>query len=299
MSATDIPENFPAEGRDPSLILITGMSGAGRRATAAALEELGWYVADNLPPELIMRMVELSFEDESPIEKLAIVTDVRSRDFAGDLSDVLDQLRERGRCATVLFLDATDEELITRFDTVRRTHPLQGDGTLQEGIDRERRMLERIKERSNIVLDTTQKSVHDLRRQLEEFFAGEDHHGVRVNLMSFGLKHGPPKDMDMLLDARFLPNPYWVPELRPSRGIDAPVADYVLQQDGAEDFLRSAQELISAILPGYRREGKAFVSIAIGCTGGHHRSVAVVEELGKRLANSHFTVKVTHRDVER
>lgn len=284
---------------DPSLILITGMSGAGRRATAAALEELGWYVADNLPPELIMRMVELSFEDESPIEKLAVVTDVRSRDFAGDLCEVLDALHTRGRHATVLFLDATDEALIARFDAVRRTHPLQGDGTLMDGINRERAMLQRIRDRSDIILDTTKKSVHDLRRQLEDFFASEDQYGVRVNLMSFGFKNGAPRDVDMLLDARFLPNPYWVEELRPYRGTDPQVADYVLHQEGATEFLRSAEMLLHSTLHGFRREGKSFVTVAVGCTGGHHRSVAVVEELGRRLASDHMNVKVSHRDLER
>lgn len=285
--------------QEPSLILITGMSGAGRRATAAALEELGWYVADNLPPELIVRMVELSFSPDSPIEKLAIVTDVRSRDFAGSLTSVLHDLHTGGRRPTVLYLDATDEALIARFDAVRRTHPLQQKGTLQDGIDREREMLASIRERADIVLDTTDRSIHDLRRELEKFFAAADHSSVRISLQSFGFKHGPPKDIDILLDARFLPNPYWDPQLRPFRGIDAPVSDFVLSQSGAEDFLDHTVGLIHSVLPGYRKEGKFFVSVAIGCTGGHHRSVAIVEELTRRLAKDGVLVNLSHRDLER
>lgn len=285
--------------QEPSLILITGMSGAGRRATAAALEELGWYVADNLPPELIVRMVELSFSEDSPIEKLAIVTDVRSRDFAGNLTSVLHDLHTGGRRPTVLYLDATDEALIARFDAVRRTHPLQQKGTLQDGIDREREMLTSIRERADIVLDTTNRSIHDLRRELEKFFAAADHSSVRINVQSFGFKHGPPKDIDMLLDARFLPNPYWDPELRPFRGIDAPVSDFVLSQPGAQAFLDHIVGLIHSVLPGYRKEGKFFVSVAIGCTGGHHRSVAIVEELTRRLADDGVLVNLSHRDLER
>lgn len=285
--------------QEPSLILITGMSGAGRRATAAALEELGWYVADNLPPELIVRMVELSFSDDSPIEKLAIVTDVRSRDFAGNLTSVLHDLHTGGRRPTVLYLDATDEALIARFDAVRRTHPLQQKGTLQDGIDREREMLTSIRERADIVLDTTNRSIHDLRRELEKFFAAADHSSVRINVQSFGFKHGPPKDIDMLLDARFLPNPYWDPELRTFKGIDAPVSDFVLSQPGAQAFLDHIVGLIHSVLPGYRKEGKFFVSVAIGCTGGHHRSVAIVEELTRRLADDGVLVNLSHRDLER
>lgn len=285
--------------QEPSLILITGMSGAGRRATAAALEELGWYVADNLPPELIVRMVELSFSDDSPIEKLAIVTDVRSRDFAGNLTSVLHDLHTGGRRPTVLYLDATDEALIARFDAVRRTHPLQQKGTLQDGIEREREMLTSIRERADIVLDTTNRSIHDLRRGLEKFFAAADHSSVRINVQSFGFKHGPPKDIDMLLDARFLPNPYWDPELRPFKGIDAPVSDFVLSQPGAQAFLDHIVGLIHSVLPGYRKEGKFFVSVAIGCTGGHHRSVAIVEELTRRLADDGVLVNLSHRDLER
>lgn len=283
----------------PSLILITGMSGAGRRATSAALEELGWYVAENLPPELIVRMAELSFQEDSPIERLAIVTDVRSRDFAGNLTEVLATLSKDGRRPTVLFLDATDAALITRYDTVRRTHPLQGNGTVQEGLDRERAMLATIRERADVVLDTTNTSVHDLRRMLEQYFSSMDNQTVRVNLQSFGFKHGAPGDVDVLLDARFLPNPYWEEGLREFRGVDTPVQEFVMDQPGAQEFLDSAEKMVLTMLPGYRREGKSYVSFAVGCTGGHHRSVAVVEELARRFNKDGIEVRVLHRDLER
>ncbi|QFQ02392.1 glmZ(sRNA)-inactivating NTPase [Corynebacterium urogenitale] len=285
--------------RMPSLILITGMSGAGRRATSAALEELGWYVAENLPPELIVRMAEMSFEDDSPIERLAIVTDVRSRDFAGNLSEVLATLSESGRRPVVLFLDATDAALIRRYDEVRRTHPLQGEGTLKEGIDREREMLHEIRERADVVLDTTNTSVHELRKTLETYFAGIDSKPLRVNLQSFGFKHGAPTDVDVLLDARFLPNPYWEQSLREYRGTDPQVAEFVFGQPGAKRFLDATEAMLETMLDGYREEGKSFLSIAVGCTGGHHRSVAVVEELANRLENDGVHVRVSHRDLER
>lgn len=283
----------------PPLILITGMSGAGRRATSAALEELGWYVAENLPPELIVRMAELSFSEDSPIERLAIVTDVRSRDFAGSLTDVLDKLNASGRRPIVLFLDATNTELIKRYDTVRRTHPLQGNGTIQEGLDKERALLSSIRERADVVLDTTNTSVHDLRRVLEQHFSSISQQQVRVNIQSFGFKYGAPNDVDVLLDARFLPNPHWEDELRPYSGLDEQVSDFVLRQQGAESYLNSVQDMVQAMLPGYQREGKKYVSVAVGCTGGRHRSVAVTEELTRRLEAAGVDVRTMHRDVER
>lgn len=298
MNASNAQPPHSAAMQDPSLVLITGMSGAGRRATAAALEELGWYVAENLPPELILRMVEMSFDNSSPIEKLAVVTDVRSRAFAGSLTEVLDTLATRGRRPILLYLDATDSALITRYDTVRRTHPLQGEDTLQAGIDKERAMLSEIKQRADIVLDTSDKSVHDLRRVLEQYFDDAGNSRMRVNLQSFGFKHGQPKDVDVLLDTRFLPNPYWRPELRVFRGTDKPVRDYVLEGEPAKSFVSSAENMLRSMVEGYSQEGKAFVSVAVGCTGGHHRSVAVVEELATRLRQDGIDVRTSHRDIE-
>ena len=202
-----------------------------------------------------MRMVELSFEADSPVERLAIVTDVRSRAFAGSLGDVLDRLHESGRRPMVIFLDADDDTLIARYDSVRRTHPLQESGTLTQGIQRERRMLAGIKAMSDLVLDTSKMSVHDLRRALEVHFSDPSSRGQRVTIQSFGFKHGAPRDADLLLDVRFLPNPYWVPGLRSGRGTDQPVSEFVLSQDDAPRWLDTVEQLISVILPGYRREG--------------------------------------------
>ncbi|MDK7134193.1 MULTISPECIES: RNase adapter RapZ [unclassified Corynebacterium] len=285
--------------KDPSLILVTGMSGAGRRTAAAVLEEMGWYVTDNLPPELIVRMVELSFDAESPVEKLAIVTDVRSRSFAGSLTGVLEKLVDSGRKPIVLFLEASDEALISRFDEVRRSHPLQDGDSLQSGIDREREMLNGIKQEADIVVDTSSTSIHDLRRILEMKFSDAAGDSTRVVLQSFGFKHGAPRDVDILLDVRFLPNPYWVPELRGLRGVDKPVSDYVLNQQDAPGFLDSFESMLLAMLPGFHREGKGFLSIGIGCTGGHHRSVAVTEEVSARLRERGVEVRTRHRDLER
>lgn len=283
-----------------SLVLITGMSGSGRNTAASALEELGWYVADNLPPELIMRMVELSFEDDSPVERLAIVTDVRSRAFAGNLGDVLDNLRSEGRQPYVIFLDASDDTLIARYDQVRRRHPLQDKGTLVDGIAAERKMLLPIKGMADLVIDTSSMSVHDLRREIEGHFSDSETVVQHVTVQSFGFKHGAPRDADMLFDVRFLPNPYWVPALRAGRGTNKAVADYVLGQEEAPQFLDGVTNLVRLALPGYRREGKSYMTIAIGCTGGHHRSVAMVEALGKKLHDiPGIDVGIVHRDIDR
>ncbi|MEJ5919798.1 MULTISPECIES: RNase adapter RapZ [unclassified Corynebacterium] len=285
---------------DTSLVLITGMSGSGRNTAAAVLEEMGWYVADNLPPELIVRMVELSFEADSPVERLAIVTDVRSRAFAGNLGEVLENLRQAGRSPYLIFLDASDDVLIARYDSVRRRHPLQENGTLSQGIEAEREMLAQIRANSDIVVDTSHLSVHDLRRELERQFADPHTRYQQITIQSFGFKHGAPRDADLLFDVRFLPNPYWVPELRGGRGIDKPVSDYVLGQQDAGKFLSTVTDLVSLVLPGYRREGKSFLTLAVGCTGGHHRSVAMAEELNKRLSElPGVQCSVSHRDINR
>ena len=285
---------------EKSLVLITGMSGSGRNTAASVLEEMGWYVADNLPPELIMRMVELSFEADSPVERLAIVTDVRSRAFAGSLGEVLDGLRNEGRQPYVIFFDANDDTLIARYDSVRRTHPLQENGTLSQGIAAERQMLLPIKGMSALVVDTSDMSVHDLRRELEHQLSDTASKIQQITIESFGFKHGAPRDADMLFDVRFLPNPYWVPELRAGRGTNKAVAEYVLSQPESQGFLDNVTNLIELVLPGYRREGKGFMTIAVGCTGGHHRSVAMSDALAKKLEGvSGINVNVVHRDIDR
>ncbi|QGU07483.1 glmZ(sRNA)-inactivating NTPase [Corynebacterium occultum] len=279
-------------------VLITGMSGAGLSSAAKVFEDKGWYVAHNLPPALILDLLEMCSEPDSPVERVAVVTDVRSRMFKGSLQQTLAELHERGMAPTIVFMEARDEVLISRFDNVRRTHPLQGVDTLQHGITRERNALLPIKEEADVVIHTSDLSVHDLRRAIESSFDNVGNPRQHVTLQSFGFKHGAPKDADITLDVRFLPNPFWVPELRPYRGVDAPVSDYVLSREGAEPFIRSFVEMFSAMLAGYRHEGKNFITVSIGCTGGHHRSVAVSEEIGRRLREiDELDINVLHRDL--
>ena len=293
-------ETQPIERIEKAPVLITGMSGAGINSAARVLEDLGWYVSHNLPPELIFALVKLYQSDESPVDKLAVVTDVRAREFRGNLYEVVDKLRSEGKNPTVLFMEARDEVLIKRFDSVRRTHPLQGRETLKMGIERERKALARIKEEADIVIDTSDLSVHDLRHAIENSFATLAHNRQHITVQSFGFKHGAPADADYVVDVRFLPNPYWVPELRAYRGVDAPVSDYVLSQEDAEPFISNLVNLITNVTPAYRREGKNFITVAVGCTGGHHRSVAVAEELARRFDEvDGLDVSVTHRDINR
>ncbi len=282
-------------------VLITGMSGAGLNTAARVLEDLGYHVAQNLPAAMVLEFVDLCLREGSPVSKFAVVTDVRSREFKGGLDQTIAELNERGNNPTVLFMESRDDVLIRRFDSVRRTHPLQGSGTLQTGIEREREMLSAVKEQADVVIDTSEMSVHDLRRSIESSFATLERRRQHVTVQSFGFKHGAPADADIVLDVRFLPNPYWVPELRPFRGTDQAVSDYVLSQPGAEEFITAFLDMLTPMTTGYRREGKNFISVAVGCTGGHHRSVAVAEELARRIRNnfSDVDVSVAHRHFSR
>lgn len=281
-------------------ILLTGMSGGGLSTAAKVLEDKGYFVAHNLPPVLIVELLELCAQDDSPVDKVAVVTDVRSRMFPGSLLETFDQLRERDMQPTVLFMDARDDVLIRRFDSVRRTHPLQGEDTLKVGIRRERDAIASVRAGADIILDTTNLSVHDLRRAIEASFGPLGSQKQHVTVESFGFKHGSPRDADLVVDVRFLPNPYWVHELRPYRGTDAPVADYVLSQPSAEEFINRFMSMLDSMLAGYHHEGKNFIMVGVGCTGGHHRSVAVAEEIAHRLREAgKVDVSVLHRDIER
>lgn len=281
-------------------VIITGLSGGGLSTAAKVFEDKGFFVSQNLPPQLILELVDLAAADDSPADRLAVVSDVRADVFNGSLKDTLKVLRERGYSPFVLYLEARDEVLIRRFDSVRRTHPLQGDGTLQFGIEREREEMEDIRVAADVIIDTSNLSVHDLRRAVEasvgELPVGRQH----VTVESFGFKHGSPRDADLVLDVRFLPNPYWVEELREFRGVDAAVSDYVLGQKGAREYVDHFVDLLTSTLEGYRHEGKDFITVGVGCTGGHHRSVAVAEAIGKRLRQQgNVDVNVIHRDLER
>ncbi len=294
-SSPDAPARFSTPP-----VLITGMSGGGLSSAAMVLEDKGFFVVQNLPRELIASFLEAGLEQNPPVEKIAFLTDVRSQVFGGSLRTVIKDLTERGMRPTILFMDARDDVLIRRFDSVRRTHPLQGEDTLQAGIDRERELTTPIKELADIVIDASDMSVHDLRRAIEASFGTMAHNRQHVTIESFGFKHGAPRDADLMVDVRFLPNPFWIPELRGYRGTDAPVSDYVLSQEGAGEFLDRFVDMFRSMLAGYRHEGKNFITVAVGCTGGHHRSVAVSEELRRRLSElPELDVNVFHRDIAR
>jgi UPF0042 nucleotide-binding protein len=276
------------------------LSGAGRSTAAKCLEDLGWFVVDNLPPELVATMVELGAQARGAITRVAVVMDVRSRAFTDDLAAVIKDLDARGYKPRTLFLEATDDVLIRRFEQVRRTHPMQGDGRLADGIEAERHLLFPLREQADLVLDTTSLSVHQLRAKIEDAFGSEASARTRVTVLSFGYKYGLPMDADLVMDVRFLPNPFWIPELREQTGLDTDVRNYVLSQEGAEEFLDRYHELLRLIGAGYLREGKRYLTLAVGCTGGKHRSVAISEELAGRLAaEDRMTVKVVHRDLGR
>ncbi|MCR3753078.1 UPF0042 nucleotide-binding protein [Lentzea californiensis] len=289
-----------AEKSGIEVAVVTGLSGAGRSTAAKCLEDLGWFVVDNLPPELIATMVELGAQARGAITRVAVVMDVRSRAFTEDLASIIKDLDARGYKPRVLFLEATDAVLIRRFEAVRRGHPMQGDGRLQDGIEAERILLTPLKQEADLVVDTSALSIHQLRAKIEDTFGTEAATRTRVTVLSFGYKYGLPMDADLVMDVRFLPNPFWIPELREQTGLDGEVRNYVLSQEGADEFLDRYHELLRLIGAGYRREGKRYLTLAIGCTGGKHRSVALSEELAGRLASEDGTaVKVVHRDLGR
>ena len=282
------------------LVVVTGLSGAGRSTAAHHLEDLGWFVVDNLPPSLLGTIVDLALGSEGAVEKIAVVTDTRSRPFAGDLDTALEQLAQRGTRARVLFLEANDEALVRRFDSVRRPHPLQGDGGLVDGIARERVLLRSAREKADLVLDTSLLNVYQLRERVGTAFdARASAAPLQLTLLSFGYKYGLPVDADLVVDCRFLPNPHWVPELRAQTGQDDAVRDYVLSRDGATEFLDRYEGLVQLLTEGYLREGKRYALLAVGCTGGKHRSVALAEELARRLDADGLEVVVAHRDLGR
>ena len=282
------------------LLILTGMSGAGRSTVAHALEDLGWYVVDNLPPSLLPSLAEQSFESHA---SLAVVVDVRGGKFFDDLVSALENLKTTGTPYRLLFLDATDQSLVQRFESTRRPHPLQNTDRIVDGIERERAKLENIRAEADVVIDTSNLNVHQLEKRTSEIFAAGMLATLRINVLSFGYKYGIPVDADLVLDCRFIPNPHWVPELRPLNGLDAPVSDRVLGSEGVTDFVRSYVEVVTQMIPGYFREGKKYVTIAIGCTGGKHRSVAVAEEIARQLNSVAGTLEIsahaTHRDVGR
>jgi UPF0042 nucleotide-binding protein len=289
-----MPDALPHE-----VLIVTGMSGAGRSTVANALEDLGWYVVDNLPPQMLRPLVDLAVHPGSALPRIAAVVDVRGGKLFADLEAIVADLRSRD-IVRVLFLEATDAVLVRRFEQVRRPHPLQEDGTLLDGIARERERMREVRELADIIIDTTEFNIHQLATTVTEVFAPQGTAEVTVTLQSFGFKYGSPADADIVADARFLPNPFWQSELRDSTGQDAAVSDYVLAQEGARDFVDAFVTMLTPVFRGYARENKRHATIAIGCTGGKHRSVALVDELAEQVRGiPGIAVTVKHRDLGR
>lgn len=279
------------------LLILTGMSGAGRSTVAHALEDLDWYVVDNLPAALLPALTEKVHGGEKGL--LAVVLDVRGGAFFDDLNASLDELSKKKIAFRLLFLDATDQALVQRFEATRRPHPLQGDGTIINGIASERAKLDELRSRADVVIDTTNLNVHQLDKRIGEIFGGGQSQGIRMNILSFGYKYGIPVDSDLLLDCRFIPNPHWIPELRPLNGRDEPVRKAVLSAPGVDKFIDDYVALLISMSNGFLTEGKKFVTVAIGCTGGKHRSVAISEAIAARLNRPGITAHAMHRDVGR
>jgi UPF0042 nucleotide-binding protein len=284
-------------------LVVTGMSGAGRSTVGATLEDMGWFVIDNLPAALIMKMVELVDMPGSEIQRVALVVGrgggSTGPEYFDDLPDILDSLRQDRRLVRILFLDASDEVLVRRYEGTRRRHPLAARG-VEESIADERRLLQPVRDRADLFIDTGELNTNQLRtRILETFGDGNRAEHMQTSVLSFGYKHGLPPDVDMVFDCRFLPNPFWVDELRPMSGLDDPVRQYVLEQPECQKFLDKVDELLTSILPSFMREGKSYLTIAVGCTGGRHRSVVLAQAIAERLSEEDAPVSVFHRDVDK
>lgn len=281
------------------ILILTGMSGAGRSTVAHALEDLGWYVVDNLPPSLVPDLVGKGTGPDG--KEFAVVVDVRGGHFFDELRQALDSLKRNGSAYRVVFLDATDQALVQRFESTRRPHPLQGDDRILDGIARERLKLEVVKSECDVAIDTSNLNVHQLEKRIGEIFGGGKIQGMRINVLSFGYKYGIPVDSDLVLDCRFIPNPHWIPELRPLTGLTSQVSDKVLGSTGVKSFVKDYVDLVASMIPGYMNEGKKYLTIAVGCTGGKHRSVAITQEIAQQLNTMDLglTAHPTHRDVGR
>jgi UPF0042 nucleotide-binding protein len=287
---------------DTEILIITGMSGAGRSTVAHSLEDLGWYVVDNLPPALLGNLIELV---TTSVKKVAVVVDVRGRAFFGDLTKSLANLAEQGISRKILFVDAADDVLVRRFESTRRPHPLQGSDRILDGIAKERDRLREVRDAADLVIDSSALNIHQLEKKIADNFHEDSGADLRVNILSFGYKYGIPVDADLVVDCRFIANPHWVRELRPLSGLDKPVSDAVLDSENVQEFLDRYQALFETMALGFITEGRKFLTLAIGCTGGKHRSVAVTVELVKRLTQCaklsmyKIETQAMHRDLGR
>ena len=285
-------------GRPVDVTVISGLSGAGRSEAAKSLEDLGWYVIDNLPPQLIEKMISLALSPATLISRIALVIDSRGGIFLEEADRALEALKEQVDFRMV-FLEASDDVLVRRFDATRRKHPLESHDVVS-GIKRERELMHSFRDRADLIIDTTELSSRDLRMKMSGYFGGDDAtDGMKTTIMSFGYKYGLPLDADMVLDVRFLPNPHWIDELRPFTGLDREIRDYVLGQDATGTFMERVKDLLAVLLPGYQEEGRHYLTIAVGCTGGRHRSVVLADDIGSFMNEKGYQAKVIHRDVER
>lgn len=281
------------------ILIVTGMSGAGRTTVANVLEDLGWYVVDNLPLPMLKTLADMADRSGGALPRIVAVVDIRGRDLFADIQQTVRELQETAT-VRVVFLDATDEVLVRRYEAVRRPHPLQGEDNLLEGIRLERERLQELRASSDVVIDTSRYNVHDLSTATRELFSDEATPGLQLSVQSFGFKYGAPTDVDLMVDMRFLPNPFWEPELRALTGVDTDVKDYVLSRTGASEFLDHYVAALEPVLAGFQRENKRHASLAVGCTGGKHRSVAMARELADRLAGfPGVSVRLRHRDLGR
>lgn len=288
-------ESEPAQ----EILIVTGMSGAGRSTVANTLEDLGWYVVDNLPLQMLRPLADMADKSGGALPRIVAVVDVRGRDLFHDIQETVEELRNFAT-VRVVFLDATDEILVRRYESVRRPHPLQGTGSLLDGIRLERERLQELRASSDVVIDTSRYNPHDLATATREMFSDDATPGLQLTIQSFGFKYGAPTDVDLMADMRFLPNPFWEPELRPLTGVDAEVKEYVLGREGAAEFLDHYVAALAPVFAGFQRENKRLASLGVGCTGGKHRSVAMARELADRLAGlPGVSVSLRHRDLGR
>jgi UPF0042 nucleotide-binding protein len=288
--------------RSNEVLVVTGMSGAGKSTVSHALEDLGWYVVDNLPPAMIANLCEMASQSTNSI---AVVIDVRGGEFFDDLTKSLADLAERNITRRILFVDASDEALVRRFESTRRPHPLQGPDRILDGITKERIQLQEVRSAADYVIDSSSLNIHQLEAKIDQIFSTASDLDLRVNILSFGYKYGIPVDADLVMDCRFIANPHWIPELRPLTGLDKPVSENVLASQNVQDFLEKYQSLFETMAVGFTQEGRKYLTLAIGCTGGKHRSVAISEELAKRFAKSKpvngkkISAQAVHRDLGR